>query len=228
MNGIEKITARIQADAEEEIRQIQAQAQEQVESILKQGEAQAAAAAEDILRRGEKAAQERRERLESAAHMEARKLKLAAKQELLEAAFDQALQNLCAMPDQEYIELLRDLAVQVSETGREQLVFSQKDRNRIGKQVVMGANERLVKERAPELPSSVAESKVGAFLGRVVNSTTAMVTGTGLLTLSEEIRPIQGGFIMVDGDVEMNCAFETLVRLQRDKLEQEIAGILFA
>lgn len=228
MNGIEKITARIQADAEEEIRQIQAQAQEQVESILKQGEAQAAAAAEDILRRGEKAAQERRERLESAAHMEARKLKLSAKQELLEAAFDQALQNLCAMPDQEYIELLRDLAVQVSETGREQLVFSQKDRNRIGKQVVMGANELLVKERAPELPSTVADSKVGAFLGRVVNSTTAMVTGTGLLTLSEETRPIQGGFIMVDGDVEMNCAFETLVRLQRDKLEQEIAGILFA
>ena len=228
MNGIEKITARIQADAEEEIRQIQAQAQEQAEAILKQGEAQAAATAEEILRRGKKAAQERRERLESAAHMEVRKLKLAAKQELLEMAFDQALQDLCAMPDQEYIDLLRELAVQVSETGREQLVFSQKDRNRIGKQVVMGANELLVKERAPELPSTVADSKVGAFLGRVVNSTTAMVTGTGLLTLSEETRPIQGGFIMVDGDVEMNCAFETLVRLQRDKLEQEIAGILFA
>ena len=54
-----------------------------------------------------------------------------------------------------------------------------------------------------------------------------MVTGTGLLTLSEETRNIRGGFILVDGDVEVNCAFETLVRLQREKLERRAAEILF-
>lgn len=32
---------------------------------------------------------------------------------------------------------------------------------------------------------------------------------------------------MVDGDIEVNCAFETLVRLQREKLEKEVAGVLF-
>jgi V/A-type H+-transporting ATPase subunit E len=32
---------------------------------------------------------------------------------------------------------------------------------------------------------------------------------------------------MVDGDVEINCAFETLVRLQREKLEKEVAKVLF-
>ena len=69
---------------------------------------------------------------------------------------------------------------------------------------------------------------MGAFLGKVVNSTAARVTGTGMLTLSEETRPIQGGFILVDGDVEVNCAFETLVRLQREKLEKEVADALFA
>ena len=77
------------------------------------------------------------------------------------------------------------------------------------------------------MPEAITESKVGAFLGKVVNTTAAMVTGTGLLTLSEETRPIKGGFIMVDGDIEVNCAFETLVRLQREKLEKEVAGVLF-
>jgi V/A-type H+-transporting ATPase subunit E len=61
-----------------------------------------------------------------------------------------------------------------------------------------------------------------------VNTTAAMVNGTAMLTLSQETRDIQGGFIMVDGDVEINCAFETLVRLQREKLERKVADALFA
>ena len=112
-------------------------------------------------------------------------------------------------------------------TGKEQLVFSPKDRNRIGKQVVVAANEALVKNVAPELPESITDSKVGAFVGKLVNSATAQITGTGLLSLSEETRNIRGGFILVDGPIEVNCAFETLVRLQREKLEKQVADILF-
>lgn len=227
MNGIEKITARIAADADQEVAAIQAQAQQQVDAILADAAAQAKAMSEDILSRGRKAADERLERLQSAAQMETRKLKLAAKQEVLGEAFEKALNDLCSLPDEEYIALLTDLVVKASSTGKEKLIFSLRDRNRIGKQVVVAANDRLVKEHAPELPSAVTDTKVGAFFGRVVNNTTAMVTGTGLLTLSEETRNIMGGFIMVDGDVEINCTFETLVRLEREKLEKEVAGILF-
>ena len=96
----------------------------------------------------------------------------------------------------------------------------------MGKQVVMAANDALVKERAPSLPEEVAKSKVGAFVDKLVHNTTAVVTGTGL-TLSEETRDIKGGFIMVDGDVEINCAFETLVRLQREQMEKKVADALF-
>ena len=146
---------------------------------------------------------------------------------MLGEAFDLALEKLCSLPDPEYIALLTRLAVEASSTGREQLVFSPRDRARIGKQVVVAANDALVKGVAPELPNSITDTKVGAFLGKVVNSTAAIVSGTGMLTLSEETRPIKGGFIMVDGDVEINCAFETLVRLQREKLEKEVANLLF-
>ena len=159
--------------------------------------------------------------------MERRKLELAAKQEVVGEAFDKALEKLCTLPEEEYIQLLTALVLQAVSTGREQLIFSPKDRARIGKAVVVAANEALVKQVAPELPDSLTDSKVGAFLGKMVNSATAQITGTGLLTLSEETRPIQGGFILVDGPVEVNCSFEAMFRLQREKLEKPAAELLF-
>ena len=227
MEGIEKITAKIIQDSEAEITQLMAQTDAKVQSIGEAAKAQADKETADTLAKGRRAAGERLERLKSAAQMETRKLALGAKQEVLAEAFDLALEKLCTLPDQEYIDLLTRLALEASSTGREQLVFSPKDRARIGKQVVVAANDALVKSVAPELPNSITDTKVGAFLGKVVNSTAAIVSGTGMLTLSEETRPIKGGFIMVDGDVEINCAFETLVRLQREKLEKEVANLLF-
>ena len=227
MEGIEKITARIALDADAEIARLNQQTQEQIREMQDKAQAQADRERADILARGRRAADERLERLKSAAGMETRKLELAMKQEVLSQAFDQALDQLCALPDAEYVELLTRLVLEASSTGKEQLVFSPKDRARVGKQVVVAANEAMVKGVVPDLPEAITETKVGAFLGKVVNSTAAMVTGTGLLTLSEETRNIRGGFILVDGDVEVNCAFETLVRLQREKLERRAAEILF-
>lgn len=227
MEGIEKITAKIAQDAQADIQRLTAETQEQAGQLRAKAQAQAEQESKTILAQGQKAAGERLERLTSAAQMERRKLELAAKQEVLGEAFDLALEKLCALPDGAYIELLTKLALEASSTGKEQLIFSQKDRARVGKQVVVAANDALVKGVAPDLPGSITDTKVGAFLGKVVSSTAAMVTGTGLLTLSEETRPIKGGFIMVDGDVEINCAFETLVRLQREKLEKQVAEVLF-
>jgi V/A-type H+-transporting ATPase subunit E len=226
MDGIEKITARINADMDQEIAQIKAAAQKQSDDILADAQAQAQRQSEDILAKGRKAAQERQERLESAAKMETRKLTLAAKQEVLGEAFDQALKKLCSLGDEDYIALLTKLAVKASTTGKEKLIFSKKDRSRIGKQVVVAANEALTKGRTSETPSAASDSKVKAFLGKVVNNAAAAVTGASL-TLSEETRNIKGGFIMVDGDVEINCTFETLVRLQRETLERDVAHTLF-
>ena len=47
------------------------------------------------------------------------------------------------------------------------------------------------------------------------------------LTLSGETAPIQGGFILKDGNVEVNCAFDTLVRLQKAETAGQVAQRLF-
>ena len=45
--------------------------------------------------------------------------------------------------------------------------------------------------------------------------------------LAPETRPIQGGFLLVDGSVEVNGTFETLVRFQKGTMASEVAKILF-
>lgn len=49
----------------------------------------------------------------------------------------------------------------------------------------------------------------------------------GGLKLSAERRPIGGGFVLVAGRIEVNCAVDTILRDARASLETEVAGMLF-
>ena len=66
-----------------------------------------------------------------------------------------------------------------------------------------------------------------ARLGKAVVAANQKLGDKGQLTLSQETRPMQGGFILSDGVVEVNCTFETLVRLQRNTLSTQVADVLF-
>ena len=90
MNGIDKIIGRISGDAQAEIDAILAQANAEAADIAAKYEAQGKAEADAILARGEKAAAERGERMASVAQLECRKANLAAKQEVLDKAFEAA------------------------------------------------------------------------------------------------------------------------------------------
>lgn len=197
MDGIEQIAARIREDADQEIARMEQEADKQIEAIQAQAQAQADREREDILARGRRAADERLERLKSAAQMQRHTLELGARQQVLAEAFERALDKLCGMPDEEMVRLLTALVLRAAPAGRGQLIFSAQDRGRIGAAVVSAAN---------------------AALGRGGSD--------GALALSEEVRPIRGGFILVDGPVEVNCSFEAMLRLQREKLEKPVAEIL--
>lgn len=194
MNGIEKITQRIASDAQAEVDRILGDARDEAGHIAASYRAQADAEAAELAAKNEKAAAEREERLASAAQMEARKIQLAAKQEMVEKAYIQALDKLCALPEEQYVALLADLLVKASSNGKEEAVFSKEDRERVGKAAVEKANGLSGKQ----------------------------------LRLSEETQPIRGGFILKDKNVEVNCTFETLVRLQKAETAGAVVKKLFA
>lgn len=143
MNGIDKIKQRITQEIQGEIAALEAEAAAQAAGITARYAAQARTLAEEITQRGETAAREREERLVSMARMEAKKDRLAVKQELLGQAFDLALGTLCALPEGEYVALLTDLTVRAARSGRETLLLSPKDRETVGEEVVRRANARL-------------------------------------------------------------------------------------
>lgn len=194
MDGIEKITAKIAADAQAEIDALTAEAQAEAGAIAAESKAKADALGASLKEKGKKAAAEREERVASVAQLDARNAALAAKQRMLDKAFDRALEKLCSLEDDAYIDLLARLLVKASVTGSEQVAFNQPDRTRVGKAAVTKANELL---------------------------------GSGSLTLAAGTRPIRGGFILVSGRVETNCAFETLVRLEKTNMAGEVAKLLF-
>ena len=193
MNGIEKITQRIEADAQTEIDRILSEAREEADQITDRYKAQAEAEAASLAARNKKTAAEREERLVSVAQMEARKVQLAAKQEMVEKAYDLALEKLCAMPDARYTEVLAGLLVQASSNGREEAIFSPEDRERVGKAAVDKANAASGKQ----------------------------------LKLSKETRPLKGGFVLRDENIEVNCTFDTLVRLEKAETTGAVVKKLF-
>ena len=96
-----------------------------------------------------------------------------------------------------------------------------------GAKVVARANALLAKAAAPDMPSELTESKAGSILTKVVTGASALLQGTAMLTLSQETREMEGGLTLRDGKVEINCAFETQLRMLRETMAAEVAKTLF-
>lgn len=192
MNGLERITSRIEAETKSEVIGILNAGKAEANRIIDDWRAKIVAEEQELAARNEKAAAEREERLISAAEMDARKTVLAAKQAVVEQAYALALDKLCAISGREKIDLLADLLVRASSTGTEEAAFSAADRAD-GAKAVEAANAASGKR----------------------------------LTLAKDAAPIRGGFILRDRNVEVNCAFETLVRLQKTETAGAVAKILF-
>ena len=186
MNGIEKITGRINADAQAEIEAVLGEARAKADEIKASYDAQARQEYETLTQRGARAAEERESHLASSAQMEARKLVLAAKQEMLDKAFQQAERKLCTLNDEEMVRLLAALAVKASATGKEELILNGGVKRRLGKAVVERANA----QSGAHLSLSAQE---GSFEGGVVLKDGAVETNCTFDTLVRLIRGEMAG-----------------------------------
>ena len=114
------------------------------------------------------------------------------------AAFAAALDKICTMPQADYVAYLAKLAAQAATTGTETLVFNAKDQAACGQAVVDAANALLAQQGKP-----------------------------GRLTMSQATRDLRAGFVLQQGDIEVNCAVETIAELCRSDLAAQVAEVLF-
>ena len=194
MNGMEMITARMEQDAARALGELNEQTERQLAELRQECAARIEQERAAAAQRADQAAQERYERLCSAAEMETRKLMLSAQQEVLKEAYERALAQLCEMPEEQYLDLLVHLLKRAVSTGKEEIVLSQKDREKIGQALAERANREL---------------------------------GTNL-TLASESADIRAGFLLSRRECDVNCSFETLLALSREKTERRAAQLLFA
>ena len=114
------------------------------------------------------------------------------------AAFAAALDKICTMPQADYVAYLAKLAAQAATTGIETLVFNAKDQAACGQAVADAANALLAQQGKP-----------------------------GRLTMSQATRDLRAGFVLQQGDIEVNCAVETIAELCRSDLAAQVAEVLF-
>ena len=193
MNGMEKITARMKEDAARSLSELNAQTEQELRRIREESAARAEKERETAGGHAHLAAQERYERLCSAAEMETRKLTLSAKQEVLAETYDRALEILCSMPREEYLSLLVHLLKAAGGKGDEKIALSAKDRYEMGETLVERANKEL----------------------------------NAHYTLAGEAADIRAGLVLISEECDVNCSFETLLALSREKTERGAAKLLF-
>lgn len=194
MNGMEKITARMKEDAARSLSELNAQTEQELRRIREESAARAEKERETAGARAHLTAQERYERLCSAAEMETRKLTLSAKQKVLAETYDRALEILCSMPREEYLSLLVRLLKAAGGKGDEKIALSAKDRDEMGETLVERANKEL----------------------------------NAHYTLVGEAADIRAGLVLISKECDVNCSFETLLALSREKTERGAAKLLFA
>ena len=194
MNGMEKITARMKEDAARSLSELNAQTEQELRRIREESAARAEKERETAGGHAHLAAQERYERLCSAAEMETRKLTLSAKQKVLAETYDRALEILCSMPHEQYLSLLVRLLKAAGGKGDEKIALSAKDRDEMGETLVERANKEL----------------------------------NAHYTLAGEAADIRAGLVLISEECDVNCSFETLLALSREKTERGAAKLLFA
>ena len=198
MNGIDKITARIETDAVADAARIAQETKAQCEAIKAEGEKKAQEGYWEKVRQGVASAEDRVQRLAKTADMEARKSVLSFKQSIVADAFDKAEQKLNAMAGEEYISFLASLAARAAVDGTEQIVLSAADKKACGKKVVDKANAALK-----------AAGK------------------TAKLTLSDSDGDFAKGLVVRQGSVSVNCTLDALMAQAREDMASDVAAALF-
>ena len=140
---------------------------------------------------------ENERRMAAVYDLEYRKQQLAAKQQVMGKAKDFAQELLHALEDTAYIVLMKSRLIGCAGSGEGTIA--------IGRE----------------------EKRLGAAFLQDVNAELKKTVGKGNVTLLPERRDIGGGFIFVEGGMEINMSVEAQLNEAWHESETEVARILF-
>ena len=221
MTGLEKITAKIISDAENDAKKTVDAAVSEGQRIEREFSERAARARDDMVSYAESEASNRIARIKSAMALEQRNVVLSAKSELIDEAFALAKKDIAEMDGKKYIELVSDILSSVM-LGQSKAVEAElRD---------YGDAELEAVDKYEVIFNESDREKYGAA---IVDAAKINITGhngkpyADKLVLSEKTADIDGGFILSYGDVSVNCSVSMLLANLRSSCEGIVYKTLF-
>mgnify|MGYP000029144555 FL=1 len=197
MTGLEKIIQVIEAEGKAKAESILAEANEEAEKIIASAKEEAERKCAEIAEKPENEIKIIFDRAQSQAALIKRQMLLNAKQQVINDIIDKARLKLTGLPDDEYFEVILQIVRKYAHNEEGIIKFSKKDLERMPKKF---------------------EKKLNEAIKDMENAR---------LSISNESIPIDGGFILVYGDVEENCSFEALFNHSKEELQDKVNAFLF-
>lgn len=198
MADTQQLEQKIIDDAKERASQIITNAREQADGVLQEAQHRIESEKQNLLKIAQKNADEEYDRAVAMGKMEIRKNVLAQKQSILDEVLNRSFEKIINLPVNEYLDFLCRLAKDLIKTGDEEIILSENDKERIGKQFV-----------------------------EILNKQALIENRRGAIKLSDESRQMAGGFILRSGNVEINYSIEDVLKAKKSEIEIEVANILF-
>lgn len=197
MTGLEKIIKVIEADAQASVDKILAEAKEEEQQILALAREEAEQGVAKIAQKPVSEIKAILNRAESGARLLKRQRLLDAKQEMINKIILKAKKKLTSLPDSDYFDIILQIVKKHAHKEAGIIKFSQADL------------DRMPKKFKKSLDATIKDIKNAS------------------LTISKECAKIDGGFILVYGDIEENCSFDALFNEAKEELQDKVNAYLF-
>ena len=200
-SGTDKIVSSIMSEAQGKADIIMQEANAEIATITADAEKTAESEKNKILDNGKKQSDMRYQQIISEAKMNARRAELGAKEEVIEAAFDKAtdeLKNIASSGSDEYDDSLSKMIKEaVDELGSKDLIIH------------------------------LNEADTNKFKSQLDSSSTFQIDDINF-QLGEPIDTIGGAIVKTkSGDIEVNNTIESRLERFKNVLRSEVANVLF-
>lgn len=204
-SGAEKIVSNINSNAQAKADEIIQEAQNKAADIASQAEKDAAAQQKKIVADGQKQAKMKHQQIISEARMNQRRAELGAKEEVIEMAFDKAINDLtdiASTGDSKYVDSLINMIKQAA--------------------TEIGGGDLIVQVKEAD------KSKVSSILVTAANNVSSDINVETSFELGESINTIGGAIVKTkNGEIEVNNTIESREARFKKSLRSEVAQILF-
>lgn len=198
MSELEKILKHIEEDAVAASTAVINEANSMAEEITAAAQEESKRVREEIEQKSKLEVSTSLSRSKSSALLQEKKMILNAKQQIISNLIEKARLSLLELSDQEYFATILTMVLKHAKGIQGHILFSEADKKRLP-----ATFQNEIKEVLKKLPGAE-------------------------LTILEETRNIDGGFVLVYGDIEENCSFEALFSAEREILQDKVCTLLFS